>query len=168
MGNLSIDFDDLARDMGETLDMCEYAVKAAKSPESEFDRKPNFSKALLSCVGVQAVSDFVLDNLQVSDIHNRDRFTALRNDAIKLTKRFWANFSLDNVNWQDAPEPTDRSNGHEKHGTRGPRITEDERNDIETFILEKYNGTLTTTQMQAVAEHFKRSVSAIQRIYYNK
>lgn len=97
MANLQIDLDSVARDMGETLDMVQYAIMAAKSPDIEFERKPNFSKALVSGIAVESVAAFILGNLPPADVANRERFSALRSDAQKLVKRFWANFTLVNV-----------------------------------------------------------------------
>jgi hypothetical protein len=63
MGNLQIDFDDVAREIGEVLDMVQYGIMAAKSPDTDFDRKPNFSRILISCAEISGQLDFILDRM---------------------------------------------------------------------------------------------------------
>lgn len=184
------DLDDLARDMGSTLDMVEYALHASKSPDIDFTRKPNFSKALTDAVAVESVAEFILHQLQDSDIDNRKRFTALSADASKLIKRFWANFQLLNIHRMENANGNAKSvgvpqshkgeqqpvlkrgeaiRGVNKNVTgrgKGNRIGEDIVREIKQTIQVHYGGKLTIADMKAIAEAYNIGWKSIENLYY--
>lgn len=176
------DLDDLARTMGEQLDMVQYAIMASKSPDIDFDRKPNFSKALVDAVAVESVAGFILEQLRSDDIDNRNRFAALTADAKKLIKRFWANFQLMNVHRAESPNgktvavaqsPTlkrgEAIRGMNKNVTgrgRGNRLNEEIVREIKQTIKVHYGGKLSESDMQEIGKAYNIGWKSIQNLYY--
>lgn len=179
MANLTQpNLDDLARQMGESLDMVQYAIMAARNADTEFDRKPNFSKALVDAVIVMGVSDYILEVLQPSDIDNRNRFSSLRSDAINLVKRFWANFQLTNIH-RLANGSTVEVKTHQNESLagspskakaakrgRGHRLPVDVVREIKAVIRSQYKGRLNQKDMQALADKFDVNLRSVSNIFY--
>lgn len=184
-----IDLDELARKFGENLELVSFANMAARQPLSDFEEVPNFSRALVLGIEVQAQSSLILEWIEDHDIHNRERFSALAKRAKKLVMGFWANFQLVNVHTvngnlklaipvnparqqtvQDAPRKTyaklpEKSKNVTGRG-KGNRVDPDIVREIKKVIRDHYNGKITTRDAKEIGRAYNVDFKVVQNMYY--
>jgi len=90
--NLVPDLDDVALEFRQVLDDCNAYVLATSSPDA--NSVINHRRGVTMAIEVHAVTQFVIDSLPINDVHNRERFFALNQEAKRLTKLFWKQYNI--------------------------------------------------------------------------